>query len=156
MVKCFHSFPRRFFVYIKYADGSYIFVSLSVDGFRLIRSAECEKGEQDKMLATVQKVFPMSLDSVPQARVTPGSEPGSIPDGPPARPISKSLERITKIVRAQRFFFRSRSAPKSQTVEINTFSLHGYSSMRMVQDGPKACKEKVSIVATYFQRPSID
>ena len=34
--------------------------------------------------------------------------------------------------------------PKTERKKVNVFSLHGYSSLRMVQDGPKACcKEKV-------------
>ena len=43
-------------------------------------------------------------------------------------------------------FFASTASkrPKTERKKVNVFSLHGYSSLRMVQDGPKACcKEKV-------------
>ena len=34
--------------------------------------------------------------------------------------------------------------PKTERKKVNVFSLHGYSSLRMLQDGHKACcKEKV-------------
>ena len=52
-----------------------------------------------------------------------------------------SLSKTASVLHFQRFFARSRE--KKETTTLNIFSLHGYSSLRMIQDGPKACREKV-------------
>ena len=54
-----------------------------------------------------------------------------------------SLQQAATILRARRFFARAR--PKTENITLHVFSLHGYSSLRMIQDGMKACKEKVSL-----------
>ena len=52
-----------------------------------------------------------------------------------------SLDKTASVLRFQRFFVRAREKKERTTLKI--FSLHGYSSLRMMQDGPKACRGKV-------------
>ena len=115
---------------------------------------------QKKQLAAMKAVSKAS--SMSQSRVIPESEAESVPDenvkAPPvtnaeANAISNtgrrfSLEQVSVILRARRFFARNRSSLKHDSIQVNAFSLHGYSSMRMLQDGPQACKEKVNAIVT--------
>lgn len=96
-----------------------------------------------------------------QARVIPAPEAGFVTDEkievpPPATPATKtdvnasdnkgtrfSLEQGPMILRSRRFTARSRSVLKRGTTQVKAISLHGYSSLRMIHDGPQACKEKV-------------
>ena len=55
--------------------------------------------------------------------------------------VSKASS-ISAIARVKRFFTRAK--PDQQDITIDIFSLHGYSSLRTTQDGPKACANKVS------------
>ena len=54
--------------------------------------------------------------------------------------VSKPIS-ISAIARVKRFFTRAKS---DKDITIDIFSLHGYSSLRTMQDGPKACANKVS------------
>ena len=80
-------------------------------------------------------------------RVTPGTEKETIATAETESnatqfgPRRFSLDQTAKILHVQRFFARARE--KKETTTLNIFSLHGYSSLRMMQDGPKACREKV-------------
>ena len=87
-----------------------------------------------------------TLDKTKEAALTatPASEPGSIPDE--VHPIN-SFKQLLRVQRHMQRFF-TRTSPKNTTIQIRGFSLHGYSSLRMLQDGPISCKEKVSVVAT--------
>ena len=63
--------------------------------------------------------------------------------GRPVLTSKKSMVRtLTHLSRVKRFFNHKR--PQQSDIIINVFSLHGYSSLRMNQDGPKACANKVS------------
>ena len=57
------------------------------------------------------------------------------------KPVSKAIA-VSAIARVKRFFTRAK--PDQQDITIDIFSLHGYSSLRTTQDGPKACANKVS------------
>ena len=53
----------------------------------------------------------------------------------------KRMKTIDELVRLKRFIARKR--PKQTHIKINVFSLHGYSSLKMQQDGLKTCASKV-------------
>ena len=61
--------------------------------------------------------------------------------------VSPSIPRLTSragsLVQIKRFITRSRKK-KDNDIPIDIFSLHGYSSMRMMLEGPKSCAHKVS------------
>ena len=57
-------------------------------------------------------------------------------------PKRRKWGKVKSIVHTKRFFARSQS--EEHDIKTNIYSLHGYSSMRMMQDGPKACANKVS------------
>lgn len=113
------------------------------------------------MAAVKKKILLQKKKLALNAAIAPAPEPGRdamiavlttetdcrhepMPKKVPKRlPRRFSIEQTTAVLRARRFFSRPR--PKTENVSLDVFSLHGYSSLRMIQDGVKACKEKVSI-----------
>ena len=110
-----------------------------------------------------KKVLITKASSMKQSRVIPVAEAGLVPNenvtAPPptstkANEISDkgrrfSLDRVPVLLRARRYFARSRSSLQHENMQVHAFSLHGYSSLRMIQDGPPACKEKVNVIVQH-------
>ena len=53
-------------------------------------------------------------------------------------------KRTTTFMHVKRFFVREKIPSNDGIVKIHVSSLHGYSSLRMLQHGHKACASKVS------------
>ena len=91
-----------------------------------------------------KKIYNASVAPAAEASATPAIESESSLTGPATKQsISKTLSRTASLVRVKRFFANTRSK-REENLKIQIFSLHGYSSLQVMQHGPKACRQKVS------------
>ena len=117
-------------------------MSVKLSSWRLKqKTLQKQNAEEKQQHATGPTSFSVHVEKVETENST--DESVSKPSS-----MMETSKIVNQLGRLKRFITRKR--PKQTHMVVSVFSLHGYSSLKMQQDGPKACANKVSLPAVYI------